>query len=456
MDLSFLGAADTVTGSKYLLESDSSRILVDCGLFQGLKRFRLRNREPLPVDPASIDAVVVTHAHLDHTGYLPLLVKDGFSGPIYCTRPTADLCGILLPDSGHLQEEEADYANRKGYSRHDPALPLYTEADAHRALEQFRGVDFATPVEVTDDITVEFLPAGHLLGASVVRISCGSTDVVFSGDLGRPSDPMLPPPAHIERASYLVVESTYGNRLHTRLDPMDQLEEVVQATAHRGGVLLIPSFAVGRAQHLLHLLYRLKKADRIPDLPVYLDSPMANRATRLFMEYAGELGIPEAEARAAFEAATPTESVAESKEIDHMRFPRIIISASGMATGGRVLHHLKAIAPDSRNTILFAGHQAVGTRGAIMIGGAPSIKIHGGYVPIRAEVRSLENMSGHADQSEILEWLGYFQKPPRRTFVTHGEPDSADALRLRIEETLDWPVHLPEPGETVRLGEPAA
>lgn len=452
MIITFLGAAGTVTGSKYLLEIAGRKILVDCGLFQGIKKLRLRNREPFPVDPATIDAVVLTHAHLDHTGYLPLLVRNGFAGPVYSTAATGELCGILLPDAGHLQEEEAEHANRHGYSKHKPAEPLYTEAEARASLEQFRDVAFGEPIEVAEGITAEFQPAGHLLGAAIVRITAEGRAIVFSGDLGRPSDPMLPAPARIDRSDYLVVESTYGDRRHTEGDPMGHLARVIGETAARGGVILIPSFAVGRAQLLLHYLDRLIAERRIPELPIYLDSPMASKATRAFAGHAADLRLSAEACERACSLPTITESVEESKEIGRMAFPRIIISASGMATGGRVLHHLKNFAPDPRNTILFAGYQAVGTRGASIVGGAESVKIHGKWVPIRASVEQIDNLSAHADYVEILDWLSGFDEPPRRTFITHGEPAAADALRLRIEDQLHWNVAVPEHGERAELG----
>lgn len=451
MEITFLGATGTVTGSKYLVTTAGQRILVDCGLFQGLKQLRLRNREPLPVDPASLDAVLLTHAHLDHSGYLPLLVRDGFRGPIYCTPATADLCGILLPDSGHLQEEEADYANRHGHSRHKPALPLYTEEDARTCLNYLEPFSFGEQFEVGAGLTVTFLPAGHILGAAMVWLHGEHTSILFSGDLGRPSDPLLPPPALVREADYLLVESTYGDRTHNPVDPLDQLEVVIRETAERGGVVLIPAFAVGRTQTLLYLLYRLKRANRIPDLPVFVDSPMAASAIRIFQRHPEEHGLSAAECEEVCSVARATESVEESKELTRMRYPRIIISASGMATGGRVLHHLKALAPDPRNTILFTGHQAAGTRGAAMMRGARSIKIHGHYVPVHATVDVLDNLSAHADAVEILDWLFHFETPPRKTFIVHGEPEAADALRLRIEEALGWSVHLPEYREQVDL-----
>lgn len=451
MEITFLGATGTVTGSKYLVTTASHRILVDCGLFQGLKQLRLRNREPLAVDPASIDAVLLTHAHLDHSGYLPLLVRDGFRGPVYSTPATRDLCGILLPDSGHLQEEEAEHANRRGYSKHRPALPLYTQEDAELSLDSFEAVPFGQELDLGAGLSATFLPAGHILGAAMISLLGGGTSVLFSGDLGRPVDPLLPPPALVREADYLLVESTYGDRQHEPVDPLDQLEAAIRRTSERGGVVLIPAFAVGRTRTLLYLLYRLKQERRIPDLPIFVDSPMAASAIRIFQEHPEEHGLSAAECEAVCGVARATESVEESKEIDRMRYPRIIISASGMATGGRVLHHLKALASDARNTVLFTGHQAVGTRGAAMIGGAKAIKIHGHYVPLHAEVGVLDNLSAHADAVEILDWLHHFETPPRETFIVHGEPAAADALRLRIEEALGWSVRVPEYRESAVL-----
>mgnify|MGYP002778816684 CR=1 FL=1 len=451
MQLTFLGAAGTVTGSRYLVTSGPRRVLVDCGLFQGLKQLRLRNREPFPVDPALLDAVVLTHAHLDHTGYLPLLVRNGFRGPVYCTAATRDLCAILLPDSGHLQEEEAEFANRQGYSRHRPALPLYTRADAERSLESFVPVPLGRAVDLGGGLTYEYRAAGHILGAAMVLLHGEGRAVLFSGDLGRPRDPILPAPAVVEEADYLIVESTYGDRAHATVDPSDALEEVIARTAGRGGSVVIPAFAVGRTQTLLYHIHHLREAGRIPDVPVYLDSPMAGAATRVFREHGTATRLSHAEVEAVSESTRIVESVEESKQIDRGAFPRIIVSASGMATGGRVLHHLKVFAPDPRNTILFAGYQAAGTRGAQMVAGATEVKIHGAYVPVRAEVASLDNVSGHADAGEILEWLQNFRAAPRRTFITHGEPVAADALRRRIEESLAWECRVAEHGEQAGL-----
>lgn len=449
--ITFLGGVGTVTGSKYLLESEGKRFLVDCGLFQGYKQLRLRNRKPLPIDPSDIDFVLLTHAHIDHSGYLPLLVRKGFRGPIHCTESTRALCDILLPDSAHLQEREADYANRKGFSRHHPALPLYTMRDAEDCLGLFRTHAFSDPLDLGSGLAVTFFEAGHILGASSVLLETPRNKVAFSGDLGRYGTPLMHDPTPIREADYLLVESTYGNREHGEANPEDVLESVINRTAERGGTVVIPSFAVGRAQTLLFHISRLRQSERIPPLPVYLDSPMAINVTDLFVRHAHDHKLTHAEAKAACEIATYTRDSEESKELDTDPAPKIIISASGMATGGRVLHHLKRYAPDARNTILFAGYQAGGTRGAAMLGGATSIKIHGAYHPVKAEVQALHMLSAHADSNEIMRWLGEFTRPPKTTFIVHGEPDAADALRLRIDEELGWDCIVPEHGETQDL-----
>ncbi|HCY62501.1 MAG TPA: MBL fold metallo-hydrolase [Oxalobacteraceae bacterium] len=452
MNIQFLGATGTVTGSKYLLRSESATILVDCGLFQGYKQLRLRNWSSLPVRPAEIDAVVLTHAHLDHSGYLPLLVRDGFHGKIYCSEATFDLCKILLRDSGHLQEEDAAYANRHGFSKHSPAMPLYTEEDAVRSLKSFVPVKFGARFTVAEDLTAELALAGHILGASIVTIRDGKRSVTFSGDLGRADDPIMESPARIAQSDCLLVESTYGNRRHSGDDPLSVLEQTVNETIGRGGAVVIPSFAVGRAQELMYYLHLLKERGAIPSsLPVYLDSPMARQATAIYAKHHEDHRLTAAQCRAISESATIVSSVEESQEIDRKQVPKVIISASGMATGGRVLHHLKAFAPDHRNTILFAGYQAGGTRGAAMIAGADSIKIHGMQVPVRAQVTQIETLSAHADSDGIMAWLSGFEKPPRQTFVVHGEPDAADALRRRIQDELGWNCRVPEFLESVEL-----
>ncbi|MBS0571373.1 MAG: MBL fold metallo-hydrolase [Proteobacteria bacterium] len=453
MKLQFLGAAGTVTGSKYLLADANHRVLIDCGLFQGLKNLRLRNWAALPVAAESIGAVVLTHAHLDHSGYLPLLVKQGFRGPIQCTPATAELCKLLLPDSGHIQEEDADYANRAGFSRHHPALPLYTEQDALRCLRQLQPVEFNRAFEIGPRLQGTFTPAGHILGAACLSIAGTAGRLVFSGDLGRPRDPIMRAPAPIADADYLVVESTYGDRAHATADPLDELADTITRTIKRGGAVIVPAFAVGRTQTLLHLIQRLKSQDRIPpQLPVYLNSPMATDATGLYERFAGELRLPASDCAAMCRTATFVNSVEQSKRINALRKPMIVIAASGMATGGRVIHHLKAFAPDPRNTILFSGYQAAGTRGAAMLGGAREIRIHGQEIPVRAEVAALSTLSAHADANEILHWLGGFRRPPRAVFVTHGEPVAADTLRQRIDHGLLWNVSVPEHAQVFDLG----
>ena len=442
--LTFLGAVGTVTGSKYLLQVGDRKILTDCGLFQGYKQLRLRNWAKLPVEPGSIDEVLLTHAHLDHSGYLPLLVKNGFRGHILCTEATRDLCGILLPDSGHLQEKDAEYANRHGFSKHAPALPLYTQADAEIALKRFRTVSFDAPVQVAGGLNARFLYAGHILGAAMIELTGAGQTIVFSGDLGRPNDVAMFDPAIVKQAGYLIVESTYGNRKHEARDVEDALAAAISGTAARGGTVVIPSFAVGRAQALLIHLYRLKQAKRIPDLPIFLDSPMAVDASDIFAAHARDHKMSGDEVRAAFAVAHYVDTPDESNALDANRFPKVIISAAGMATGGRVLYHLRSYAPDPRNLILFVGFQAGGTRGAAMIAGAESIKIHGQYIPVRAAVENLNMLSAHADADEIMGWLRNFERPPKMTFVTHGEPVAADALRHRIAEELNWNCMVPE------------
>ncbi|MGZ5686029.1 MAG: MBL fold metallo-hydrolase RNA specificity domain-containing protein [Usitatibacter sp.] len=453
MRLQFLGATATVTGSKTLVTAGASRVLVDCGLFQGYKALRLRNWAPPPFDPASLDAVVLTHAHIDHSGYLPLLAKRGFRGRIYCTEGTYELCRILLPDSAHLQEEQAEHANRYGYSKHSPALPLYTREDAELALTRFAPVSYERPWEAAPGIDAHLSPAGHILGASIASLAAEGKTCVFSGDLGRSDDPIMRPPSHVERADALVLESTYGDRLHARDDPAELLGQIVSRTAARGGVVVVPAFAVGRAQALLLHLFRLKAAGAIPaSLPIYLDSPMASDVTALYVRCEREHRLTprdcEAMARVAKNVRTPWESA----QLDQSSWPMVIVAGSGMATGGRVLHHLKRFAPDERNAIVFAGFQAGGTRGADMVNGAAEVKIHGEFVPVRAQVHNLEGLSAHADYAEILDWLGHLKRPPARIFLTHGEPAAAEALRMHIARRLRWSSEVPDYLETADLG----
>lgn len=444
MKLSFLGGAGTVTGSRYLLERESRRLLVDCGLFQGLKQLRLRNWAPFPVAPKGISSVILTHAHLDHSGYLPALVRDGFAGPIHCSSATKDLCEILLRDSAHLHEQDAEYANRRGFSKHKPALPLYTAEDAERSLACLSPVEFDRWHELPHGARVRFSRAGHILGAASVECEWGGTKLVFSGDLGRYNDPMMVDPTPIGAADYLVVESTYGNRRHGTEDVQKVLGDIIERTVNRGGTVIIPAFAVGRAQALLYHLERLKAGGRLANVPIFLNSPMAVDASGILCDHMDDQKLSAAECRAACGIATYVRTVEASKALNENRVPKVIVSASGMATGGRVLHHLKRYAPDPRNTILFAGFQAVGTRGAAMVAGAETIKIHGEYVPVRAEVQNLSMLSAHADADEILRGLRNFRQPPRATFITHGEPSASDALRLRIQDELGWPCTAPE------------
>jgi metallo-beta-lactamase family protein len=443
MTITFLGAAGTVTGSKYLLTANGKKVLVDCGLFQGQKELRLRNWAELPVDPHSIDAVVLTHAHIDHSGYIPLLVKNGFRGTIYCTPATKDLCNVLLRDSGHLQEEEARLANRLHSSKHSPALPLYTEEDAIRSLWQFKVVDFGNPFTLFDTFTFRFYHAGHILGASMVKVSYQDTSALFSGDLGRPHDAVMRAPDNLPNVDYLILESTYGDRLHDRQDPQQQLGEIIRQTAKRGGSVIIPAFAVGRAQSLLYYITRLKQQNEIPSLPVFLDSPMAESATNILYHYKQEHRLSDDMCESIRDSVTCVKTLEESLELNNVAGPVIIISASGMATGGRVLNHLQAFAPDARNTILFAGYQAPDTRGDRIVRGEREVKMYGKMVPIRAQVELLSNVSAHADYEEVMNWLRHTQTPPKKMFITHGEPEAAHSLQAKITQQLGWECVVP-------------
>lgn len=451
MDIQFIGATGTVTGSKYLVSSGSLRILVDCGLFQGLKQLRLRNWERLPFKASEIRSVLLTHAHIDHSGYLPLLVKQGFRGKIYCSYGTYEVCRILLPDSGYLQEEDARFANRHGFSKHAPALPLYTQKDAEASLKYFHPLDFEREYDLGEKVKFSLMSAGHILGASLIKISKQKTTLLFTGDLGRAHDFIMNPPTLIDETDYLIMESTYGNRLHNTMDPKKELAEIINKTAHRGGVIIIPAFAVGRAQSVLWLIYLLKQAGKIPNLPIYLDSPMASDVTDLYCRFNAEHRLSHEECALMCRAAKFIATPEESKALDYDHTPKIIISASGMATGGRVLHHLKAFLTDSRNTILFTGYQAAGTRGEALTHGVEAIKIFGDYLPVRAEIVLQDSLSAHADYQEILEWLNNFKRPPKEIFLTHGEPIAADALRHKIEETFKWRCRVPEYLEKVNV-----
>jgi metallo-beta-lactamase family protein len=454
----FLGAAGTVTGSKHLVDTGRSQVLLDCGLFQGLKHLRERNWAPPPVAPGTFEAVVLSHAHIDHSGYLPVLARYGFHGPIYCTPATADLLHLMLPDSAHLQEEQAEYANYRGFSRHKPALPLCTMEDAHAALALLQPRTYGEPFDVTGDVRATFHPAGHILGSAIVSLDVGRAPerLVFSGDLGRWDRPVLPDPTLIEEADLLLVEATYGNRQHAP-DPVDDLARVVRAAAKRGGALVIPAFAVGRTQELLWHLRQLEEQGAIPALPVYVDSPMAIEATQIYRRHRQDHdeemqvlidsgGKPFRTAHFAF-----APSRLDSIRLNDLVGPVVIISASGMATGGRVLHHLSLRLPDPRTTVLLVGFQAEGTRGRALQDGKREIRMLGREVEVRATIETLDGLSAHADQQEILRWLRGFRRAPRHTYLVHAEATAADALQGIIGHELGWSVRPAKDGETVSL-----
>jgi metallo-beta-lactamase family protein len=443
LTLTSLGGAGTVTGSKHLLTLGEKRVLIDCGLFQGLKNLRELNWAPFPVAPSGIDAVILTHAHLDHSGYLPKLVREGFRGRIYATGATRDIAELILKDSGHLQEKDAEYANRKGFSKHKPALPLYGIRDAERALESFSPVAFNMPLELPGGATLTFSRAGHILGAAIADVAWGGRRVVFSGDLGRYGDPVLPDPTPVPDADYIVVESTYGNRIHDQTDPSEALGSIIERTVDRGGTVVIPAFAIGRAQSLLYHLWKLKTAGRLVKVPIYLDSPMAIDATELLHAHRADHRLTPEQCTAICAIATYTRDVESSKAITASPYPKVVVSASGMATGGRVLHHLKAFASDPRHTVLFSGFQAAGTRGRAMLEGAREIKIHGEWIPVRAEVADLSMLSAHADANELMRWLSGFREAPSRAFIVHGEDEASEALRVRIDRELGWNATVP-------------
>jgi metallo-beta-lactamase family protein len=455
--LTFLGGVGTVTGSRFLVEVDGSRVLLEAGLFQGGKALRLRNRDPFPVDPATLDAVVLTHAHLDHTGYLPALVRDGFAGPVYATTATMALTRIVLEDSARLLGEEAAYANRSGYSKHHPAMPLYTLEDAHRALALLQPLPDIGAIEIADGLQVSQQRAGHILGSSSVLLTLPQGErLLVSGDLGRPAHPILVPPAGRPPADVLLVESTYGNRRHEpEVRALDRLADTIVATARRGGVVVIPAFAVDRTEVVLYALGRLRRASAIPELPVHVDSPMALAVLEVYRQ-----AIRRGDGGCRFGPADPdpfdpgelheARSPAESRALNDVRYPSIIISSSGMATGGRVLHHLAARLPDPRNAVVLTGFQAAGTRGRTLADGGRVVKIHGRYVPVRARVEMIDAFSVHADADELVAWSNT-TAPPRTTFVVHGEPDASDALCDRLTDDLGWTAAVPVLGERIRL-----
>jgi metallo-beta-lactamase family protein len=456
--LTFLGAAGTVTGSKHFLESGPARLLLDCGLFQGLKELRQRNWAPCPVPAQSIGGVLLSHAHIDHSGALPRLGREGFKGPIYCTGGTADLLKIMLPDAARLQEEEADFSNRHHTSKHQPALPLFTTADADRVLAQVRPVGFNERFSPAAGVSARFISSGHILGAGMVEVSVEGRTLVFSGDLGRYGVPIMRDPDRVPEADVLLVESTYGNRLHPADDHSDRLAAAVGRAAQTKGWLLIPAFAVGRSQEILYDLRRLEDGARIPSLPVYLDSPMAIEATTIYArhpeEHDDDLKRVEASGDRPFAPRRVhiCRSVEDSKRLNDTDGPGIIIAGSGMATGGRILHHLARRLPDERTTVLFVGYQAAGTRGRLLREGAREVRMLGRVVPVSAAVMVSDAYSAHADQGEILRWLGGFTRPPGMTYVVHGEPDAAAALQSLITSKLGWRAVVAQDGQRVSLG----
>ncbi len=442
----FHGAADTVTGSRYLVETDSARLLVDCGLFQGYRKLRERNWSQLPFDPASLDAVVLTHGHVEHAGYLPRLCKLGFKGSVHCTRGTRDLLGILLPDLAQLQEEDARRANKYGYTRHHPAEPLYTHDDAERCLEKLSAHSYDECFEPVAGFTAAFTRAGHIIGSACLALRTAGGTVTFSGDVGRLRDPIMKPPAPLGATDYLVIESTYGDRRHQTEHAVETLARVLREAVDKRGVVLVPAFAVGRAQHFLHLVAQLKADRRIPELPIFLDSPMANDFSGLFREHGEDHRLGEEACRAMGTAAKFARTREESKAIHGRDGPMVILSPNGMATGGRILHHLRRFLPDHRNAVLLLSYQASGTCGSALGEGASDLKIHGEHVRVGARVVQVDGLSSHADYVELIDWLEHARLAPRQGFVTHGEPAASDGFRRRLRDAFGWRTVVPDDG----------
>ncbi|HKA25289.1 MAG TPA: MBL fold metallo-hydrolase [Candidatus Eisenbacteria bacterium] len=461
MQIQFLGGAGTVTGSKHLLQFGDARWLVDCGLFQGMKELRDLNWKPLPVEAESLTGILVTHAHIDHIGYLPRFLQGKFKGALWSTKGTAKLAQVLLPDSGRLQEEEAAYHNKRGTSKHSPALPLYTGEDGEKAAGRFQGVDFGQKVDLGSGGSASFQPAGHILGSAVIHVEVANGAVprriLFSGDVGRWDAPIMPDPSPVGDADYIVMESTYGDREHSEEPLPGQLERVVQDTIHRGGVLVVPAFAVGRTQEMLYQLDALERSGKIPSLPIYVDSPMAKQATEIYeegtSEFDSDMQALVRSGRSPFHNRDlhTTDSVEESREINRVKGPAIILSASGMATAGRILHHLRRRLPDPNNTVLLVGYQAFGTRGRQLQEGAQTVRIFGEDVPVLAKVETIQGFSAHADANGLLRWLKSASRAPKRVFLVHGDPEPAKILAGRIEKELGWPVTVPQMGETHTL-----
>lgn len=444
VSLTFLGGAGTVTGSKTLIEFGTSKVLVDCGLFQGLKVLRLLNREPLSVDPSTIDAVIITHAHLDHVGYLPLLVKNGYTGPIYATPPTCDLARIILLDSAKIQEEDARMANKGGYSKHDPAEPLYTIADSEKAISLFEAVEDEEWIELTDNFTFQYHKNGHILGSCSLEIIVEGKKVIFSGDLGREQPILLEPPVHIKEADYVILESTYGDREHTKAPTDIELAKIVTEAVLQQGNLIIPTFAVERAQEIMFMLNMLKTKNMIPkNVPIYLDSPMGISTTDVYMKYPQWHTLSEESCKMIYNETFAVGEISETREIIKEKHSKIIIAGSGMLTGGRALEYLKSYVEKANTTVLFVGYQAEGTRGRAMLRGAEQIKIQGTYYNVNATIKEIPSFSGHADRTELVNWLAKFEKMPSKIFLNHGELRSSEALRITIQEKFGIPCQVP-------------
>lgn len=451
-EIQFLGGAGTVTGSKYLISYNGKKVLIDCGLFQGLKSLRLKNWDEFPLDASEINCIILTHAHIDHSGYIPRLIKNGFKGKIYSTDATKEVCKILLPDCGYLLEEEAAYLNKTGRTKHRPALPLFTLKEAEESLNFFEPVSFKEEISIGPNFKFQFLYAGHILGAASVVITIGRRKIVFTGDIGRMEDRIFYPPDLLPQSDYLITESTYGNKLHDQSrDPKDDLEKIVNETTQRNGAIIIPAFAVGRAQTIMYYLSLLRRESRIPKIPMYLNSPMATSFNEVFCKYKKLHKLSLAECNHIDDVMTFVQSPEESKALNERKGPLLIISASGMITGGRVLHHLKAFAPFPQNTILLTGYQSAGTRGEALERGSKEIKIHGEYIPVNAQVRVLDNMSAHADYNEMIDWFEKSKINPRKVFITHGESSASDEFRRRLTEKFNWDCKIPEHNEKILL-----
>ncbi len=459
--ITFYGATGTVTGSRHLLDLGNKQILIDCGLFQGPKQNRLKNWEKFPIPAGMIDAVFLTHAHLDHSGYLPKLKREGFNGKIFATHATAKLCDILLKDSAHIQEEDAKWANKKKFTRHNPALPLYTTPDAEAALSLFHSVHYGDKIQLDNTTRIKFRDAGHILGSAFVDVKRGHNDearkILFSGDLGRPDRPVLRDPTQVYNVDYLILESTYGNRRHGANPSDGELVRIISESVDRGGMLVVPAFAVGRTQTLLYTLRRLEEAGQIPILPVYIDSPMGIATTAVFSKHIPDLNLKNRRLVLEHKELFQPKKLRicrtrdESKAINEKKGPGIIISSSGMATGGRILHHLEHRLPNRHNTVLFIGYQAEGTRGRTILEGKPSVKIHGRQIPINAVIETITGYSGHADYEEILAWLMGFNRPPERIFIVHGEAEASRSLAEKIRSQFHWNVTVPEYGQRFDL-----